>query len=260
MDRRDRECWPTTTAVVRGRVQFPMLKRVPAVLACLLLVAAGTTACTSVQSSDASPAVAVKTSTTPAAPVTTTGARPTSPAADATSPTRSHPFERAPEQAASPAVSAQAFRPTRVRVPAIGIDTDLRRLRLTDDGRIGVPSNPDEVGWYRSGGPVVLIGHVDSKTGPAIFFRLSQLSRGSLIDLETQDGTSKIFEVEEVIETKKTQFPTDRVYGNDGGVGAKNGLRLVTCGGTFDRKSRHYTSNVIVFARALPTLTRDVRA
>ena len=63
-----------------------------------------------------------------------------------------------------------------------------------------------------------------------------------------------------MIETKKTQFPTDRVYGNDGGVGAKNGLRLVTCGGTFDRKSRHYTSNVIVFARALPTLIRDMRA
>ena len=227
--------------------------------ALLLLGAAGTMACTSVQSNDASTVVAARVTTAPAVTVTTAGSRSTGHASVAPSPTRTQPIELAPDEPPSPSIPGPTLRPERVRVPEIGVDAELRRLRLTDDGQIGVPSNPDEVGWYRSGGPVVLIGHVDSKTGPAIFFRLRQLSRGSRIDLEMQGGTSKSFEVEEVIETNKSLFPTDRVYRNDAGIGADAGLRLVTCGGTFDRKTRHYTSNVIVFARAIPTLNRDVR-
>ena len=252
----DSESWHGRPPILYGRLQVPMLRRAAAMVALLLLGVAGTTGCTSTQSNDASAVSPERVTTAPPAPATATGPRSAGHASVAPSPTRTQPTELAPDHVPSPPIAVPTLRPARVRVPDIGVDADLRRLQLTDDGQIGVPSNPDEVGWYRSGGPVVIIGHVDSKTGPAIFYRLHQLSRGSRIDLEMQGGTSKSFEVEEVIETKKSLFPTDRVYRNDAGVGADAGLRLVTCGGTFDRKTRHYTSNVIVFARAIPTFNR----
>ncbi len=156
------------------------------------------------------------------------------------------------------AAAAHVFEPTRVRIPAIGVDASLRRLGLTNDGRIRVPSNPDDVGWYRAAGPTVVIGHVDSKTGPAVFFRLRELERGSRIALETEDGTTRFFVIDDVTEAKKSDFPTDRVYRGDAGADAKSSLRLVTCGGSFNRSTHHYESNVIVFAHALLTLSRPL--
>ena len=122
------------------------------------------------------------------------------------------------------------------------------------DGRVSVPSDPREVGWYRARGPLVLIGHVDSKTGPAIFYRLRELQPGSRIDLQMGDGRTNSYEVEEVVAVKKTEFPTARVYGSGDSLGSEPDLRLVTCGGSFDRSAGHYRSNVIVFARRLTSI------
>ncbi len=159
--------------------------------------------------------------------------------------------ETVPRKTSSPSNSTRSLssKPTKVLVSALGIDSGVRRLGLTRDGRVTVPTDPQEIGWYRARGPLVLIGHVDSKTGPAIFYRLRELKIGSRIDLRMSDGHTRTYEVEEVIAVKKTEFPTARVYGSGESVGTKPDLRLVTCGGSFDRSIGHYRSNIIVFAR-----------
>ena len=112
-----------------------------------------------------------------------------------------------------------------------------------------MPSDPQEIGWYRARGPLVLIGHVDSKTGPGVFYHLRDMQKGSRVELEMADGRTNTYEVEDVVAVKKTDFPTDLVYGSGANNAGASDLRLVTCGGSFDRSTGHYRSNVIAFAR-----------
>jgi hypothetical protein len=90
----------------------------------------------------------------------------------------------------------------------------------------------------------VILGHVDSKRGPAVFFRLRELRRGDEIRVGRADGSSLRFVVERTEQYDKQRFPTDDVYYPT----LTPGLRLVTCGGLFDYRTRHYRSNIIVFA------------
>ncbi len=147
-----------------------------------------------------------------------------------------------------PVVLAPVGDPVRVRIPAIGVDAALVRLGLNADGSLQVP--PFEVaGWYvgrsRPGepGPAVVAAHVDSTTGPAVFYRLKHLRGGDLIHVDYGDATVT-FGVRESRSFPKSQFPTDLVYGPTEGPE----LRLVTCDGTFDRTARSYLSNLVVWA------------
>jgi hypothetical protein len=90
----------------------------------------------------------------------------------------------------------------------------------------------------------VIVGHVDSRSGPAVFFRLRQLAPGDEIAVDRVDGSTAVFVVQRVERHPKGAFPTDAVYGPT----PVAQLRLVTCGGEFDRRSRHYVDNVVVFA------------
>jgi hypothetical protein len=142
--------------------------------------------------------------------------------------------------------------PLRVRVPAIGVDSGLADLGLDAAGALEAPADPALAGWYAQGpapgdvGPAVLAGHVDSRVGPAVFFRLRELSAGDEVLVDRSDGTTARFTVDRVERHPKDAFPTDAVYGPT----ADAQLRLVTCGGDFDRAARSYADNVVVFARA----------
>ena len=94
----------------------------------------------------------------------------------------------------------------------------------------------------------VLAGHVDSREGPAVFFRLHELRPGDAVHVRRSDGTVVDFVVDAVLRVPKDAFPTAEVYGPVPGPA----LRLLTCGGRFDPRSGHYTDNVVVFAGALP--------
>ncbi|MBW3604619.1 MAG: class F sortase [Actinobacteria bacterium] len=168
--------------------------------------------------------------------------------------------EREPEPAsvadglrdyAPTAHSATVAKPVRVEIPSVGIASDLERLGLAGDGAIETPDDWASAGWYRGGprpgqqGAAVILGHVDSTTGPAVFYRLRQLEPGDRITVERADGTAAIFEVDRVEQHGKTRFPTDEVYYPT----PEPTLRLVTCGGAFDTEARSYTDNVVVFAR-----------
>lgn len=157
-----------------------------------------------------------------------------------------------PEVAADPHPLPAAV-PTRLDIPAIDVSSDLLQLGLNPDDTVEVPplSADAPAGWYRHSptpgelGPAVILGHVDSaEHGPGVFFELGALVPGDTIDVTRTDGTTAVFAVDRVVSHPKAQFPTDEVYGDTDHAA----LRLVTCGGAFDERSRSYLDNVIVYA------------
>jgi hypothetical protein len=145
-------------------------------------------------------------------------------------------------------------KPVWVSVPAIGIKkTSLIHLGLTKSGALQVPDVTTVAGWFTGGprpgavGSAVIAGHVDSKTGPGIFFWLRALKPGDKIYVGRADGTMAVFRVTRVHMYAKDKFPTDAVYG----AVPDPELRLITCGGIFDRSIGSYLSNIVVFARLL---------
>ena len=142
--------------------------------------------------------------------------------------------------------------PSRLRIPSAGIDTALTAVGLGADGALAPPADPDAAGWYRQGpapgspGPAVITGHVDSTSGPGVFFPLRQVDVGDDLLVDRADGTTVRFTVTRVLSSAKGAFPTDQVYGPTPGAE----LRLITCGGAFDRATGSYRDNVVVFAAA----------
>jgi hypothetical protein len=143
--------------------------------------------------------------------------------------------------------------PLRLRIPAINVDSTLKRIGLTSRGEIATPPlvKDSHAYWLDVSptpgqiGPSTIIGHVDSAAyGPGIFFKLGDMRQRDKIYLTRSDGTVAMFEVERVAEYNKTRFPTHAVYGNLDHAG----LRLITCGGTFDSSIKSYESNIVVYA------------
>ncbi len=142
--------------------------------------------------------------------------------------------------------------PVNIRIPKLGMDTSfVAPLGLNEDQTVSVPDSFEKVGWYKNGatpgeiGPSVILGHVDSYKGPAVFYHLGQLTIGDTVEVTREDGTVAIFEVEKLERYDQDKFPTELVYGQID----YPGLRLVTCSGTFNRAEQRYTKNLVVYAR-----------
>ncbi|MEU8414943.1 class F sortase [Amycolatopsis japonica] len=143
--------------------------------------------------------------------------------------------------------------PVAVHIPKLGADSSLIELGLDANRRMRTPpvTTPMQAGWYEPGpapgqtGPAVIVGHVDGASQPGIFYRLHELAPGDRVTVERADGSVVTFVVRRTIHAPKERFPTKEVYGRTAGPE----LRLITCGGSFDRAARSYRDNVIVFAR-----------
>jgi hypothetical protein len=141
--------------------------------------------------------------------------------------------------------------PTRLRVNAIGVDTSLESLHIGTDGALIPPENFARAGWYADGtapgdqGPAVIAGHVDSRRGPAVFYKLRELEAGDRIEI-VRDGKTIRFTVMSTAWYPKNKFPIDQVYGPT----PDRQLRLITCGGVFDHRLRSYKDNLVVYAVA----------
>jgi hypothetical protein len=140
--------------------------------------------------------------------------------------------------------------PIAISVPSIGVGAIVGELGRNADGTVQVPTEPMQAGWYRhsptpgSLGPAVILGHVDDdRTGPAIFFRLSELAPGHVVHVTRADGRTAVFSVDEVREVPKDPFPTGDVYGNTD----HSALRLITCA-DWDHDARDYRANTVAFA------------
>ncbi|WP_241256167.1 class F sortase [Rhodococcus sp. KRD162] len=140
--------------------------------------------------------------------------------------------------------------PVRVNAPAIGLDEPLIGLGLTESGEMQVPTDYDDVGWFTGGGrpgaigsPTVLAGHVDSKTGPAVFDRLSELDAGDVVLVQDAAGGSAEYLVDRIGDYGKAEFPTALVFG----AVPSDELRLITCAGDFDAAVGSYERNLVVY-------------
>jgi len=153
----------------------------------------------------------------------------------------------APPHSADPRPVA---RPVLLTIPLIGVSTQLVTLGLTSSGALQVPSSTTVAGWYtgsaRPGaiGSAIIVGHVDSVSGPGVFFRLSELRAGDMAYVKRSDGTLVAFRVTSVQMYLKDRFPTETVYRPTRDAE----LRLITCGGAFDSATGHYLSNTVVYA------------
>jgi len=156
------------------------------------------------------------------------------------------------------AVVLPASRPTRLRIPAIGVDVDvITDLGLQADRTMQVPADARTVGWYTNSptpgerGPAVLAAHVDWNHQKGVFYDLHTLSPGDQVVIERADDSIASFTVLRVERYPKDRFPTQTVYGD-----VENPeLRLITCGGQFDREAGSYRDNIVVFAAAVPPRT-----
>ena len=161
-----------------------------------------------------------------------------------------HPLDAAVGPPAPGPADGAGVPPVRIRIPRIGVDSTLARLGLNPDGTVQVPPDFHQAGWYTKGpapgdlGPAVILGHLDSATGPAVFARLSSLRAGDEVLITREDGSQLRFVVERVLSFPVDTFPTDQVYG----VTPDPALRLITCGGTYSLARGRYLSNVVAFA------------
>jgi sortase (surface protein transpeptidase) len=152
--------------------------------------------------------------------------------------------------------------PTHIRIPKINVDTTFEApLELNEDGTIGVPDSFDEVGWYKLGaapgeiGTASVLGHVDSYEGAEVFYLLGQLKPGDTVEIDRDDGTTALFEVERLERYDQEEFPTEEVYGHTN----YPSLRLITCSGRYDHNTLKYSHNLVVFARLIePNQTENI--
>ncbi|MDG9724104.1 MULTISPECIES: class F sortase [unclassified Streptomyces] len=142
--------------------------------------------------------------------------------------------------------------PDRVSVPAIQVDAPIMPVGLDAEGWVDAPppEDPNLAGWFTGAvspgekGTAVVVGHVDNKQGPAVFYGLGALKRGNKVEVHRQDGKTAVFEIYGIEVFEKDDFPGDRVYASKGGPE----LRVITCGGGFS-KQNGYEGNVVAFAR-----------
>jgi hypothetical protein len=177
----------------------------------------------------------------------------TIPAATAAPPTPAGPSAAGP----APSHPAAPFVPARVRVPRIGIDAPVVPVTVRPDGLLAVPADVRTVGWWSAGAPaaapsgtVVLAGHVDSaRQGPGAFFGIRALEPGDRVILSSVSGRTTAYTVAARRQYPKSALPAGQVFGQE----ATSRLVLVTCGGSFDWATRHYSDNVVVYALPAPS-------
>lgn len=158
----------------------------------------------------------------------------------------------AAKPASRPGPALPRSAPNRLDIPSIGVSAPFTALSLNAQGTLVPPPDTDNnlVGWYKAGpspgerGNAIVAGHVDTKTGPAVFSMLSTLEAGAKVTITRDDGILATFVVDEVRTFKKKDFPDREVYGDTNDAQ----LRVITCGGAYDHTVKDYTANVVAFA------------
>jgi LPXTG-site transpeptidase (sortase) family protein len=143
--------------------------------------------------------------------------------------------------------------PVRITIGRIGVDAPVVPVARAADGTVATPpfSRPHEAGWFNGSvtpgeqGTAVVVGHVDTRTGPAVFYPLSVTRPGDHVLVRRADGSVADFTVDKITVVARDDFDDALVYGSTG----RPELRLITCGGTFDPATQEYSGNVVVYAR-----------
>ncbi|MGW4840389.1 class F sortase [Streptomyces globisporus] len=160
------------------------------------------------------------------------------------------PADSVPAQV-SPAAPMPPSPPLRVQIPAIGVDAPVMDLAIENSGRLASPpeNNANLAGWWARGpspgtrGTAIVAGHVDIPTGPAVFYNLGALKPGMTIKTPRADGSTAHFTITSIVH-RADDFPDQKVYADTG----RPEIRLITCGGGFNKKLQHYEGNVVISA------------
>lgn len=160
-------------------------------------------------------------------------------------------------RAAAPSLPPSVQKPTaaaagfRVEIPSLDVVLPVVPVGVAKDGQMSLPKDPDIAGWYRFGpGPVSEVGasvisaHVDSRDGVGPLAKLPRLDRGARIHV-TVGGTRVEYVVERVDRYAKTALDVDALFSREGPAR----LHLVSCGGEWNPRTRHYEDNVVAIAR-----------
>lgn len=149
--------------------------------------------------------------------------------------------------------SIKGMEPVQVEIPSIGVDATIQPTGILENGEMGVPENVDEVGWFEPGfkagakGHSVLAGHVDSLTGPAVFYELKKVKTGDQVTLTDADGRKMVFEVKELASYETDQAPIEEIFGNADG----RFINLITCTGEFNRDIGSHEERLVVTAELI---------
>jgi hypothetical protein len=172
-----------------------------------------------------------------------------------TGPNRPTAHPTAPAGSRAPALHPRS-RPTTLTLPYLDVEAPVVDLRLDRHGQLTAPpdDNSNLVGWYADGpspgenGTVIVVGHRDTRAGPAVFVGLDEVTPGRRVELRRADGRTAVYTVDAVKTYDKNNFPSREVYG----ARSRPELRLITCGGGYDRRTG-YTGNIVVYAHLTAT-------
>lgn len=229
-------------------------RRVAGLVAALAVAAAACgTPSSDAPDAQAAPSIEPTTAVTPT-PLPTPTVSPTPSPTPSSTATASPTPEPSPTPSPTPAPIAtptyfNGVKPVRLEIPAIGVDAKVVDLAI-GPGDPEIPEEWDDTGWYTDTrkpgeiGPSVIAGHIDSKSGPAVFYRLDELVAGDEIIVHGDDGDNRTFVVQDSGQYPKENLP-DEVFGFGG---RRPELRVITCGGSFDRSVGHYEDNLVVYA------------
>lgn len=143
----------------------------------------------------------------------------------------------------------EGITPSTIEIPALDINTDIEKVGTLKNGQMGVPKGMDTVGWFGDGakpgspGNAVMAGHVDSKTGPAVFYKLEDLDKGDEVIVKDKDGKTLTFEVTGKEKYDRKNAPVDKIF--DYSYGSK--LNLITCTGNFNREEGTHEERLVVY-------------
>lgn len=182
-----------------------------------------------------------------------TATPPPLPGPDATTPPSPRPTSTIPTRDAAPAAAVSATAtavPTRLRIPRLDASLPVSPVALDADGAMELPVSPSAAGWYRFGpspgtpGATVIAAHVDAPgEGRGPLAGLVKLKAGDAIEVDAGGATLR-YRVVEVLRIDKGELDVDAVFSRAG----DERLHVVSCGGVFNRATRHYEDNVIAIA------------
>jgi LPXTG-site transpeptidase (sortase) family protein len=142
--------------------------------------------------------------------------------------------------------------PVRLIIPKIGVDVSVEQVAEDKEGRMDVPKNPMDTGWWNEGnrpgnvGSAVIDGHLDLPGGkPGVFWNLKKLQTGDEINVISDDGKERTFRVTENAVYSDNNFPLNKVFAQGGG----RWLNLITCEGTYDLKAHNYTDRLVIYSQ-----------
>ncbi|MED1862631.1 class F sortase [Fictibacillus nanhaiensis] len=162
---------------------------------------------------------------------------------------RSASTELTPPEGLKLKADTEGIAPSTIEIPALGINTEIEKVGRLDNGQMGVPKGMDTVGWFSDGakpgspGNAVMAGHVDSKTGPAVFYKLEDLEKGDEVIVKDKEGKTLIFEVTGKEKYGRKNAPVDKIF--DYSYGSK--LNLITCTGNFNRDEGTHEERLVIY-------------